>query len=703
MKIAHVTPGLLPIPPKGWGAIEKMIWELHCNFLKEGHESKIVYLDELTGEEDIVHIHVGNLANMAHERGIPYYFTMSDHHTFLHGTESSVYKENYRGMQNSIRSFVGGKFLVNYFDGMPEYSPYGVNTEFFRPLTKKKNPSHRLLCVANNGYAGNPSEDRKGFGVAIAAAKKLGLPITIAGPKNNQNYFDKNPPDYDKLTILFDLSEEELLHTYQQHTIFLHPSQLEAGHPNLTLLEALACGLPIVGTFEQDNYLQGMEIVNATVDEVSSGIVKIINNYENYTTAALTQAERLSWRNRAKELLTLYESDRQSTLSGKLKYHYSRTDKVKIVNAPKININVIDGLFVEILGGPSTKYKVKLINRISNQVIYEDIIANNCWVKSAAKYFINWKVEISDMNSSFTYVNEIDLFQKKVYICLDSSSLGDTLAWIPYIEEFRKLHQCQMVCSTFWNDMFASEYPNITFVNPGDTVMDITAMYRVGLFYNENQEIDTNRHPYFPLNRPLQQYASDILGLPYKEIRPLIKQQKVLGIADVVRNNKQITIAIHSTSQAKYWNNPNGWQTVVDYLKSKKYNVKLLSQEPDGYMGNKNPTGVAIHPKSSIDGVISELKKSKLFIGLGSGLSWLSWAVGTPTMIISGFSDPVSEMKDCIRIKAPAGSCTGCFNRLKLDPGDWHWCPDHKNTPRQYECSRNITPEMVIRELEKVL
>ena len=120
-------------------------------------------------------------------------------------------------------------------------------------------------------------------------------------------------------------------------------------------------------------------------------------------------------------------------------------------------------------------------------------------------------------------------------------------------------------------------------------------------------------------------------------------------------------------------------------------------------MGNYNPTGVTQHPESTIESVIEQLKMSKLFIGISSGLSWLSWAVGTPTVIVSGFSEPYAEMKECVRITAPKMSCSGCFNRARLDPNDWHWCPDHKNTHRQYECSRNITSEMVIKELEKLL
>ena len=53
-------------------------------------------------------------------------------------------------------------------------------------------------------------------------------------------------------------SKEELIACYRDHTIFLHPSILEAGHPNPTLLEAMSCGLPIVGTYEDDNDLPGL-------------------------------------------------------------------------------------------------------------------------------------------------------------------------------------------------------------------------------------------------------------------------------------------------------------------------------------------------------------------------------------------------------------------------------------------------------------
>jgi autotransporter strand-loop-strand O-heptosyltransferase len=695
MKIVNVTPGLIPIPPNGWGAVEKIIWEIHNNLLAEGHTSQITYLDDIPSDADIIHIHVANLANIAHDRGIPYYFTLHDHHAYLYGKDSDVYKENLRAIKNAIKSLVPAKYLVDYFEGIPEYFSHGVNDLYFTPPERKS--FHRLLCVANNGYAYDQTIDRKGFGVAIEAARQLGLPITIAGPSNNKNYFDKYPPNYDGLTILYNLDEAQLLELYRSHTIFLHPSELEAGHPNLTLVEALACGLPIVGTLESGTTLDGMVVVHHNVEELVEGIHKVITSYTEMSTKARLQATRLNWNNRTKELVTIYKLNGMgANMKTQLINHYSNTKILNKKMKPKFNFNNIDGMFAEILGGPDTQYDVSFINDDTNEVVYSTVLSRNTWAKTSKKCFVNWKIKIVDKNTSETFVYKLNLNDKRVYIALDSKSLGDTLAWFPFVEEFRKKHNCNMITSTFWNDKLKDQYPHITFVSPGETVYELHAMYTLGLFYTKENTVNYDYHKENTFQIPMQKIATDILGLQYTEIRPRLNTPKV-------ETTNQVCIAVHSTSQAKYWNNPFGWQSVVNWLNARGYTVRLLSNEGDNYMGNRIPTGVVQHPSGPIEDVMRELKKSKMFIGLGSGLSWLSWALEVPTVLISGFSYKWAEMQDCIRITAPAGSCTGCFNRVRLNAGDWNWCPDHKGTPRQFECSRKITADMVIRELEKVL
>jgi autotransporter strand-loop-strand O-heptosyltransferase len=364
----------------------------------------------------------------------------------------------------------------------------------------------------------------------------------------------------------------------------------------------------------------------------------------------------------------------------------------------KVNINFVKGAFVEVNGPKSANYKIEFKNSNTGVVHYVGEIKNNMWTRCSIEYFVNWKITIWEDGKLF-YEYTYDASNKRVYIALDSKALGDSLAWFPYVDEFAKKHNCKIVVSTFMNHMFETQYPHLEFVKPGTSVQNLFAMYSVGLFYNQDNSINYLKNPIDPKNVTMQKMCSDILGLEYKEIKPKITKR----IVKKDTNIKQITLGVYGTAQSKFWNNPNGWQEVVDWLNNRGYTVKLLSKEGDNYMGNKLPTGIIYHPSGPIESVMDEMLKSEAFIGIGSGLSWLSWALDIPTVLISGFSYDWAEMRDCVRISSPKGKCEGCFNRLRLDAGDWNWCPDHKGTERQFECTKSITSEMVIKELEKFL
>jgi autotransporter strand-loop-strand O-heptosyltransferase len=362
----------------------------------------------------------------------------------------------------------------------------------------------------------------------------------------------------------------------------------------------------------------------------------------------------------------------------------------------KVIYHFVNGPYVEVKGNQPKTYLVKFIDKNTNKVVYETSIQNNMWTRCSVQYFVNWIVEVWDGDKLF-FQHVFDARDKRIFVAMDSKALGDTLAWIPMVDEFRKKHGCKLILSTFHNKMFRDQYTDIEFVEPGTTVQNLYSMFVLGLFYNEDGSINLFKNPNNFRDQPLQKMATDILGIEHREVRPLLPHK------DVVKDDKLITIAIHGTAQPKYWNNPNGWQDVVDWLRNRGYTIKLLSREEDNYMGNKHPHGIIKHPEGTLESVIDELRKSKAFIGIGSGLSWLSWGLGTKTVLISGFSYEWAEMQDCVRIGAPKDKCSGCFNRLKLNAGDWNWCPDHKGTERQFECTKSITSEMVIKELEKFL
>lgn len=345
-----------------------------------------------------------------------------------------------------------------------------------------------------------------------------------------------------------------------------------------------------------------------------------------------------------------------------------------------ITQHFVDNPFLEITGEGDADYRVEFSDE-QGVVHYSDTIKVNSWVKLNRRYYTKWTTKVWE-NGTLIHHSTLDLTGKRVFISVESKSLGDTIAWVPYAYEFQKKHNCKVILSSFFNKIL--DYPELELVEPGTVVDNIYAQYRIGWFF------DKDREPHVPLLVPMQKAVSAILGLDHVEMKPKLVTRKIK-----VDGTKQVCIGIHSTAQAKYWNNPTGWQEVVDWLIAQGYTVKLLSKEGVEYMGNKAPKGVVLHPAGDIESVIDELNRSEAFIGIGSGLSWLSWALNRPTFIISGFSYDWAEMTDCVRISAPEGKCSGCFNRVRLNASDWNWCPDN----RDFECTKSITGQMVIDKL----
>jgi autotransporter strand-loop-strand O-heptosyltransferase len=371
------------------------------------------------------------------------------------------------------------------------------------------------------------------------------------------------------------------------------------------------------------------------------------------------------------------------------------------------NVNFVNGAFLEILGPLKKEYIVKFINSKTNRVLFENIISNNMWTRPNIKYLVKWRIEVYDKeDNSKVFEHTFNPEGKKVYIHIDSSALGDTLAWFPIIEEFRKENNCKVSCSTFHNEWFEGNYPELEFIKPGTEVSDLYGMFAIGWFYDDKKVV-FDKTPIDFKKYPLQQTATEILGMKYREVKPIVNTpNKKTDIED-----KYVVIAPHASAHAKYWNHKGGWQTVINYLNENGYKVVMLTAEPLGDAWHDSKLGgtlTGIIDKTGfnipIEDRMVDIRDASAFIGVGSGLSWLSWALNTPTILISGFSYPYTEMQDCERIYPKnTQTCRGCFNRHWLNPGDWEWCPDHKDTPRQFECTKVIEPSQVIESLNKLL
>ena len=364
---------------------------------------------------------------------------------------------------------------------------------------------------------------------------------------------------------------------------------------------------------------------------------------------------------------------------------------IKEINPFKFICNYNEGAYLEIKSSVEKKFKVEFANS-QGHIEYSTEIGSNMWCKTNKKYVEEYTCTVKEADTDkIVFFEKYNPTGKRVYIALESRSLGDTMAWFPYIDEFRKKWNCIISCSTFHNNLFTGQYPELDFVSPGSIISNAYATYRIGLFFDQGK-IDYSKHRKDPTKISLLEMATDILGLKYEEVRPRLRPSSV-------KKKKRVGIGMHSTAQTKYWNNTTGWQELTDFLISKGYEVVMLSKEEDGYMCNFYPRGVVKLPESSFDDLIDNLNSCEFFVGISSGLSWLAWAVNIPVVLISGFTGAYMEPTDNVVRIIEKSVCNDCWGRHKFDPGDWNWCPDHKGTPRQFECSKSITGKMVIDQI----
>ena len=434
-------------------------------------------------------------------------------------------------------------------------------------------------------------------------------------------------------------------------------------------------------------------------EAISYGLPILARNlpqYKDMFTAYIEDLHPMKMKNQLNKLLTaasLYDVPSNNTPPVFGKGHKELYNNVLtmdvIQNETSKDYHIIQHFvgqpYLEITGRSKDRFNVYMYN--GPKLVYNSTIRSNNWVRLNREYYTEWKTVIKrESNDEVVYDETLSLYNKRVYLAFDSASLGDTIAWIPYVLEFQRKHGCKVIVSTFKNFLFEDVYPELEFVKPGTEVANLYAMYKIGWFYNENKE------PVLPNTIPLQKTATNILGLPYEEIVPRIKKDW----GNIIEGQEYVTIATNSTAGCKFWTR-EGWQEVINFLHEKGYKVINTSIEDNPFDNCEKISN------TSIEYTIDCIRQSAFFMGLSSGLSWLAWAIGTPVVMISNFTEAEHEF-NCYRV-TDTSLCHGCWNNPnhKFDKGDWDWCPEHKNTPRHFECHRGIPASKVIDVVSTVL
>ena len=355
-------------------------------------------------------------------------------------------------------------------------------------------------------------------------------------------------------------------------------------------------------------------------------------------------------------------------------------------------VNFIDCTRIDIRGLNNNKtYKVNFVDQDTNNIPYSVELKCNMYGEATTKYFVNWKIDVyeklEDLAEKLVFSYKINLENQRVLIGFESMAIGDNIAWMPYVEEFRLKHNCKIILATFHNYLFKNSYPEIEFCSPGEVIHNICAQYKIGCF----EENYRNKRHWRLI--PLQQVATDILGLHYKEIRPKIDVEPNLLKRS---GRKYVCLCEHGTLKAKEWNYDNGWQDIVDYLDDLGYDVVVVGNKPTNLIRVQEFTNY------SLPEIVSLINNSSFFIGLGSGLSWISYALNKKTIMISGFSKPYCEFTiDNYRVTAPDEYCNGCFNDLKykIERTNHNWCPKNNN----FICSKSIRPDSIKTKIHEII
>lgn len=177
----------------------------------------------------------------------------------------------------TLSSYVTRTFLAN---GIPirkiRQVPSGIDLSRFNPSQKKDNIFRVIYCGALQG--------KKGTHYLLRAFAELNLP-------NSELWLIGNPLDdmlpilkryQDKYTALGQIPNTQLAQYYSQGSVFVLPS-LEEGLAKV-MIEAMACGLPVIATTNtgaEDVVREGVDGFVVPIRDVDSLKEKIQFMYEN--------------------------------------------------------------------------------------------------------------------------------------------------------------------------------------------------------------------------------------------------------------------------------------------------------------------------------------------------------------------------------------------------------------------------------------
>jgi|694.fasta_scaffold42219_6 autotransporter strand-loop-strand O-heptosyltransferase len=315
--------------------------------------------------------------------------------------------------------------------------------------------------------------------------------------------------------------------------------------------------------------------------------------------------------------------------------------------------------------------------------------------KSYDSYDLSFKYVLPYVKAQGENTFTSDL-EESFLIKIQSASLGDTIGALSAIDSFSGGKPVDVIAN-FGKENFGKSYPHINF-HPHNSEPEFDSAS--GIYSMNGKHYSTFKRIYYKFDKPLiDGYAEQLNVTSWN--RPKIDVEE----KDRPIKGKYVCFSMHSTAQCKHWNYPDGWEILCKLLRKEGITPVCIDRyESYGVKENFNPV-----PKSSVKKqgmslkeMTNYIKHAECFIGLGSGLSWVAHAIGKPVVMIAGMSSEDHEFTEDILKIVNKKVCHGCFNKpdkYPFNPSDWFWCPVHKGSSRQFECTTSISPEYVLRQV----
>lgn len=260
LRIALVGAGMIPIPPPGYGAVEKHIWNLAQALEARGHNVRIVnqvfgpaskdeYRFALWARRevarepyDVLHLHTPGVAAIFGALGPRrwVYTTHSRHWSTVHGAGERIgFWLERRAVAAAAEVIAVSRFVGQQVPRAAHVVPNGVDVERYVPL-----PAARTGRVVIG--LGEVAEHKQ-WHVAAAAVRGLDAQLRIVGPIRDVTYAKRvEEAGGGKAVLLGALDEADLVRALGEADVMAHPSLSESF--GMAVVEGMSAGLPVVAS-----------------------------------------------------------------------------------------------------------------------------------------------------------------------------------------------------------------------------------------------------------------------------------------------------------------------------------------------------------------------------------------------------------------------------------------------------------------------